>query len=77
MSIMRRTIYLPDELDDRAAAYVREHGELTFSALVQEALAEHLAPLDPSGILDLAGLVPHASMAARERAEDQHARRER
>ncbi|MBI3971937.1 MAG: hypothetical protein HY332_11660 [Chloroflexi bacterium] len=73
---MKRTIYLPDDLAERVEAYLREHPSLTFSTLVQEALAKEVMPPDPSAILDLAGLVPNASTIARERAEDRHVQRD-
>jgi hypothetical protein len=74
---MRRTIYLPDELGERVEEYLRDHPDRSLSSLVQAALAEQLAPTDPQGILELAGLVPTASTPAREHAEDRHMRRER
>ncbi len=74
---MRRTIYLPDELADRADAYLRAHPGLSLSALVQAALEERLAPPELGGILELAGLVPEAATPAREQAEDAVVRRER
>ena len=74
---MKRTIYLPDELADRVEAHLRERPGLTFSTLVQQALANRLTLPDPQAILDLAGLVPEASSSARERAEDRLVRRER
>ena len=74
---MRRTIYLPDELGARLEEYLRDHPDRNFSSLVQQALENQLAPLDPSGILELAGLVPRASTPAGRRAEDRHVRRER
>jgi hypothetical protein len=74
---VRRTIYLPDELDERVDRYLREHPGLSFSSLVQEALDGRLAPPDPRKILDLAGLVGSASTTAGSRAEDRHVRQER
>jgi hypothetical protein len=74
---MRRTIYLPDDLARRVEDYLREHPGLSLSTLVREALDSRLMPPDPRAILDLAGLVPDASTAARERAEDQLFRHER
>ena len=74
---VKRTVYLPDDLAGRVEAYLREHRSLTFSTLVQEALEHRLTPPDPRAVLDLAGLVPEASMPARQRAEDRVVRRER
>ena len=74
---MRRTIYLPDELGERVEEYLRDHPDRSLSSLVQEALAERLAPPDPQGILELAGLIPTAATTAREHGEDRHIRRER
>lgn len=73
---MRHTIYLPDELAQRVEGYLRDRPSLSLSALVQEALERRLTPLDPTAILDLAGLVPDASTPARPRAEDRLVRRE-
>ena len=74
---MRRTIYVPDDLDERVHAYLHQHPGLNLSALVREALEHRLAPRDPRAILELAGLVPEASTGARRHAEDQTVRRER
>ena len=74
---MRRTIYLPDELARRLDDYLEEHPGLSLSGLVREALERRLTPPDPGAILDLAGLVPEASVEARLRAEDRFVRRER
>jgi hypothetical protein len=54
---MRRTIYLPDELDKRVEEYLRENPETNLSALVREALEERLAAPDLSPLLELAGIV--------------------
>ena len=74
---MRRTIYLPDDLAERAEAHLRERPGLTFSTLVQDALAQRLAPPNPAAILDLAGLVTEASVPAGQQAEDRFVRHER
>ena len=74
---MRRTIYLPDSLAERVHAHLREHPELTLSALVQRALEERLGARDPAAILELAGIVPTASTQAGDNAEDRFVRRER
>jgi hypothetical protein len=68
---MRRTIYLPDELDAQVEEYLRGHPEKSFSALVQEALEERVAPRDIGALLELAGIVKSAPVNARDRAEDQ------
>ncbi|HEY3110477.1 MAG TPA: CopG family transcriptional regulator [Chloroflexota bacterium] len=67
---MKRTVYLPDQLDARVEAYLREHPGASLSGLVQEALEQRLAPREPRAILELAGLVTSASTSAREHAED-------
>ena len=67
---MKRTVYLPDQLDARVEAYLREHPGLSLSGLVQEALEQRLTPRDPGRVLELAGLVPSTSTRAREQAED-------
>ena len=74
---MRRTIYLPDDLADRVEQYLRDHPGLSLSALVRESLNARLSPPDPRAILELAGLVPEASMTARQHEENPFGRRER
>ena len=74
---MRRTIYLPDELDERVREYLEKHPELSFSALVRQMLDRRVKRLDPAAFLELAGIVKTPSTPARERAEDQFVRRER
>lgn len=74
---MKRTIYLPEPVARRAEAYLQEHPGLTLSTLVQRALERELAPPDPRALLELAGLVRHASSDARKRAEDRLVRAER
>jgi hypothetical protein len=54
---MRRTIYLPDELDARVEEYLRENPKANLSALVREALERKLAAPDLSPLLELAGIV--------------------
>lgn len=63
---VRRTIYLPDELAARVDAYLREHPEKNLSGLVREALESKLTRPDPLAILELAGVVQHASVSAEE-----------
>jgi metal-responsive CopG/Arc/MetJ family transcriptional regulator len=75
--IMRRTIYIPDDLAWHVETYLRHHPRTSLSTLIQEALREKLIPRDPRGILKLAGLVPEASTQAGQHAEDQFVRRER
>jgi hypothetical protein len=74
---MRKTIYLPDELAARIDAYLQVHRDLTFSSLVQSALEEKVQPPDLSPLLELAGIVKHASVHARDHAEDRVALPER
>jgi hypothetical protein len=68
---MRRTIYIPDDLAERVDSYLLEHPGTTLSALVQDALDQRLARPSPEAILELLGLVEHASTNARDWAEDQ------
>jgi hypothetical protein len=53
----KRTIYLPDELTEQVENYLRLYPGKSFSALVQEVLAERVAPRDLPPILELAGFV--------------------
>lgn len=68
---MKRTIYLPDNLDRRLVAYVRAHPGVTFSSAIQEAVNAFIGRRSPRRILSLTGIVTRASgPAARDRAED-------
>jgi hypothetical protein len=74
---MRRTIYLPDDLNVRVDAYLEAHPGTTLSSLVRELLEKRVKPRNPEAILKLKGLVKHASMGAREFDEYPFGRRER
>ena len=74
---MKRTIYLNDELARRVDEYLRDHPEATFSSVVQQAIVRNLAPPDSTAILELAGLVRHASAHAGDHAEDRRVLAER
>ncbi len=75
---MKRTIYLPENLDRRLRAYVRAHPGVTLSSAIQEAVDAFIGRKDPRRILRLAGVVTQASgPAARDRAEDSTIGRER
>jgi len=75
---MKRTIYLPENLDRRLTAYVRAHRGVTFSSAIQEAVNAFIERRSPRRILRLRGVVNHASgPAARDRAEDLTIARER
>jgi hypothetical protein len=76
---MKRTIYLPEALDRRLAAYVRRHRGTTPSSVVQAALEAYIRRPDPREILRLAGIAGRrpVSVPARERAEDTTIGRER
>ncbi len=67
---MKRTVYLPDELDSRLMSYLQDHPGQTLSSIVQEALETRLARKDVSRLLTLAGIVPHAATNAANHAED-------
>jgi hypothetical protein len=54
---MRRTIYLPDDLNERVEEYLKLHHGETFSALVQRGLEQSVAPPDLGPLLELAGFV--------------------
>jgi hypothetical protein len=67
---MKRTVYLPDELDTKLMSYLQDHPGQTLSSIVQEALETRLARKDVSKLLALAGIVPHATTDAANHAED-------
>ena len=54
---MRKTIYLPDDLAAQVDAYLKRRRGETLSSLIQEVLAERIAPRKRPSILDLAGFV--------------------
>ena len=74
---MRRTVYLPDDLAEQVEQYLKDHPQLTFSALVADALRERVAPPDLSAILELAGIVKKAKRRPRLQPEDRAALRDR
>lgn len=67
---MKRTVYLPDELDTKLMSYLQDHPGQTLSSIVQEALETRLAGKDVAKLLTLAGFVPHATTHAANHAED-------
>ncbi len=75
---MKRTIYLPENLDRRLMCYVRAHPGVTLSSAIQDAVDTFIGGKSPRRILRLAGVVNQASgPAARDRAEDLTIARER
>lgn len=71
---MKRTVYLPDELDARIEMYLREHPGETVSSFVQIAVEDKLAlsrPTDYDALLSLAGMVKGKSLHESERPEDE------
>ncbi len=67
---MKRTIYLPEDLDQRLSDYLKAYPDQTLSSLVQEALETKLAGKDISKLLTLAGIVPNAISSSDHPAED-------
>lgn len=67
--MMKRTIYLPEELA-RLNEYLKKHPQETLSSIVQEALEVKLVHKDVSKLLALAGVVQNAPCNASDRAED-------
>ncbi len=75
---MKRTIYLPEDLDRRLKAYVQAHPGVTLSSAIQEAVDAFIGHKNPRRILRLIGVVNQSSgPAARDRAEDLTIARER
>jgi hypothetical protein len=68
---MRRTIYLPDDLNERVESYLRDHPATSFSALVRELLEQRIRPRDLSGLLELAGIIKEVNPRTPEQPEDQ------
>lgn len=61
---MKRTIYLPDELDKRVEKYLQNTPNQSLSNLIQEALESKLASKDISQLLELAGIIKNAPREA-------------
>ena len=75
---MRRTIYLPDDMNRRLIAYVRAHPGVTFSSAIQTAVDAFIGRKNPRRILRLTEVVNQVpGPAARDRAEDLTIARER
>jgi hypothetical protein len=68
---MRRTIYLPDDLNEHVEAYLRDHPGKTFSSLVRGLLERRLKRRDLSGLLELSGIVTERTPRTPEQPEDQ------
>jgi hypothetical protein len=56
--IVRKTIYLPEDLAERVNDYLEAHQGHTLSSLIQEALEQRMGPKDPDAILKMIGLIP-------------------
>ncbi len=67
---MKRTVYIPNDLDEKIEEYLAEHPEETLSSIVQEALCRKVAQKNVADFLALAGIVKDESCNARDRAED-------
>ncbi len=66
----KRSIYLSDELAEQVDSYLKIYPRKTFSALVQEVLAERVAPRDLTPILELAGFVATGSESSESDPDD-------
>lgn len=67
---MKRTVYIPNDLDEKIEEYLAEHPEETLSSIVQEALCRKVAQKNVATFLAFAGIVEDESCNARDRAED-------
>lgn len=67
---MKRTVYIPDELDKKFDEYLKEHPEETHSSVMQEAMQKKVAHKNVADFLALAGVVEDTSCNACDRAED-------
>jgi hypothetical protein len=68
---MRRTIYLPDDLNEHVEAYLQKFPGMTFSSLVQQLLRRRVAPRNLAGLLELSGIVKELHPRKPEQPEDQ------
>lgn len=57
---MRRTVYIPDELDKELENYLEENEDETFSNIVQRAVEKVVDRNKIQALLDLAGIVKEA-----------------
>lgn len=67
---MKRTIYIPDDADEKLQQYLSDHPEETLSSITQEAIERKLAKNNFSSLLALAGMVEESVTHARDRVED-------
>ena len=67
---MKRTVYLPEDLEVRVSEYLQENPQITFSKLIQESLETKLAPKDLSLLLKLAGVGTEVKSPACTSVED-------
>lgn len=68
---MRRTIYLPDDLNEQVEEYLRDHPGMTLSALVQSVLRPRVRRLDPYALLELSGFIKDIHPSTAVQPEDQ------
>lgn len=67
---MKRTVYIPDDLDEKFNEYLKEHPEQTLSSIMQEAIYRKIAEKNVADFLALAGVVEDDSRDACDHAED-------
>jgi hypothetical protein len=67
---MKRTVYLPEDLEVKVTEYLQQNPQFTFSRLIQESLETRLSPRDLSPLLKLAGVVTEAGNSAASTVED-------
>jgi hypothetical protein len=67
---MKRTVYLPEDLEARITEYLQQNPQFTFSRLIQESLETRLAPRNLSHLLKLAGVVTEVGNSTASTVED-------
>ncbi len=67
---MKRTVYIPDDLDKKFDEYLKEHPKETHSSVMQEAIQRRVSERDVAAFLALSGIVEDTSCDAHDRAED-------
>ncbi len=69
-NIVKRTVYIPDELDREIEGYLAEHQEESLSSIVQEAIQKKIAKRNVEAFLSMAGIVKDAPFDSSQNPED-------
>ncbi|MBV9387824.1 MAG: hypothetical protein JOZ78_15485 [Chroococcidiopsidaceae cyanobacterium CP_BM_ER_R8_30] len=67
---MKRTVYIPDELDHEIEKYLADHQEESLSSIIQEAIQKKIAKRNVEAFLSMAGIVKDAPFDSSQKPED-------